>query len=241
MRILVLSDVHANLTALQAVIAAAGVVDAAWCLGDIIGYGPDPNECVELIQTLPNLVCLLGNHDAATLGQIALEAFNREAQLSIRWQRTQLSASSQAFLQNLPEKSVQGAATLAHGSPRNPVWEYILDQFSASENFASFDTPLCFVGHTHIPQCFFFTPDGMLERRLLNAGDSIELPDRAILNPGSTGQPRDHDPRAAYAIYDDQQQTWMQCRVAYDLQSVTQRILTAGLPARHAARLEEGW
>ncbi len=81
----------------------------------------------------------------------------------------------------------------------------------------------------------------MLERRLLNAGDSIELPDRAILNPGSTGQPRDHDPRAAYAIYDDQQQTWMQCRVAYDLQSVTQRILTAGLPARHAARLEEGW
>ncbi|HEY9087163.1 MAG TPA: metallophosphoesterase family protein [Anaerolineaceae bacterium] len=241
MRILVLSDIHSNLTALQAVVAAAGTVDAVWCLGDLVGYGPDPNEVIELAQTLPNFSCLLGNHDAATLGLIALEAFNREAQISIRWQREQLTTPNRAFLESLPEKLVLGAVTLAHGSPRNPVWEYLLEPFNAGENFASFDTRLCFVGHTHLPQCFFFTDDGRVERRLLNAGETTELHDRAIINPGSTGQPRDHDPRAAYAIFDDRTQTWDQCRVQYDTKAVSQRIMTAGLPARHAARLIEGW
>lgn len=241
MRILVLSDVHANLTALEAVLAAAGNVDAVWCLGDIVGYGPDPNQCIDVIQSLPNLLCVLGNHDAAALGQIALEAFNQEAQQSIRWLRNELTRAHRGFLEGLPDKVITGEVTLAHGSPRNPVWEYLLDPFTAAENFDSFDTALCFVGHTHLPLAYVFRDDGQVVRQPLDGDVPFHLTGRTILNPGSTGQPRDHDPRAAYAIYDDEQQTWQPCRVAYDVRAVQRRIFSAGLPERHAMRLQQGW
>ena len=241
MRILVLSDVHANLTALEAVIASAGSVDAAWCLGDVVGYGPDPNECIEMIQTLPNLQCLIGNHDAAALGQIDLESFNREASESIRWQQSILTQPNRNFLQALPDKIVEGHVTLAHGSPRNPVWEYLLDPFTAAENFDNFETQFCFVGHTHLPLAYIYAQDGQVERQAVNPGDTLQLNNRVILNPGSTGQPRDHDPRAAYAIFDDQRNTWQACRAEYDIKSVQHRIYNAGLPSRHAMRLIQGW
>jgi len=241
MRILVLSDVHANLTALEAVLAAAGTVDAVWCLGDIVGYGPDPRQCIEVIQSQPNLLCVLGNHDAAALDQIALEAFNYEAQQSIRWLRSELTHAHRGFLESLPDKLVTGDVTLAHGSPRNPVWEYLLDPFTATENFDSFDTAYCFVGHTHLPLAYVYRSDGQVTREPLEGDAPLYLTARAILNPGSTGQPRDHDPRAAYAIYDDEQRTWQPCRVAYDVRAVQRRILSAGLPERHAMRLLQGW
>lgn len=243
MRVLVLSDIHANLAALQAVIADAGPIDAAWCLGDVVGYGPDPNECIEALQSLPNLVCLLGNHDAAAIGNLDLDSFNYEARRSIEWIRSRLSTTNKVFLANLPETCVIGHVTLAHGSPRNPVWEYLLETISAAENFYFFDTPYCFVGHTHLPLIYYPHPEysGRVERRLLRPDQPVALNGRAILNPGSAGQPRDHDPRAAYAIFDSDSMTWEPRRIVYDVAAVQQRILAAGLPFRHAQRLEDGW
>ena len=144
MRILIISDIHANLTAFQAVVQDAGKVDAVWCLGDLVGYGPDPNECISLLRTLPELTCLVGNHDAAALGDIDLAAFNRDASLSSQWTRTALSSENLAFLGKLPDKLVIEQVTLAHGSPRNPVWEYLLDTITAASNFEFFNTPLRF-------------------------------------------------------------------------------------------------
>jgi diadenosine tetraphosphatase ApaH/serine/threonine PP2A family protein phosphatase len=242
MRVLVISDIHANLTALEAVLKAAGPVDSVWCLGDLIGYGPDPNECIQRVKTLPNLVCLMGNHDAAALNQIPLDTFNREARLSIEWIQGVLKPENRAFLTTLSEREVVGQVTLSHGSPRNPVWEYLLDTNSAAENFFYFDTQLCFVGHTHLPILYLSHPEtNRLERRLLQDGDRIQFTERAILNPGSSGQPRDHDPRAAFALFDPESSTWETHRVAYDIPSVQKRILAAGLPFRHAQRLLEGW
>jgi len=242
MRILVLSDIHANLPAFDAVLADAGTVDAVWCLGDVVGYGPDPNECIARIRDLPNLICLLGNHDAAALGRLDLSSFNREARLSAEWMQGQLTVESLSFLSSRPEREVTRFVTLSHGSPRNPVWEYLLDTHTAWLNFDHFDTTFCFVGHTHLPVAYFAQPDDTgVEWRLIKADETVTLKQRAILNPGSVGQPRDHDPRAAYAIFDPDALTWEAHRVSYDIASVQKRIQEAGLPPRHALRLSEGW
>ncbi|MEJ5201087.1 MAG: metallophosphoesterase family protein [Anaerolineales bacterium] len=242
MRILVISDIHANLTALEAVLEAAGSVDATWCLGDLVGYGPDPNECIELVRSLPSLVCLLGNHDAAATSHISLNAFNYDARLSVHWLRGVLKPQNMSFLAGLPEKYVTHQVTLTHGSPRNPVWEYLLDTHTAAFNFDFFDTHLCFVGHSHVPLAYLaLNGTGNVECQLFNNGDKLKLTMRAILNPGSVGQPRDHDPRASYAIFDPEEMTWELHRVEYDVLSVQQRINSLGLPRRHAIRLAQGW
>lgn len=242
MGVLVISDIHANLTALEAVLADAGSYDAVWCLGDLVGYGPDPNECINRVRRLPGLVCLTGNHDAAVIGQIDINAFNLEARESIEWQRHAIDAESMAFLRDLKEKEVVGQVTLAHGSPRNPVWEYILDSRVARRNFDYFFTPYCIVGHTHVPFVFQLKNNNLgLQLKLLDDGERLALSPRALLNPGSVGQPRDRDPRAAYAVYDPVKQTWECHRVVYDIASVQERIKKAGLPFRHAQRLMEGW
>jgi predicted phosphodiesterase len=242
MRILILSDIHANLVALEAVLKDAGEIDGVWCLGDLVGYGPDPNECITLIKTLPGLVCLLGNHDAAALGQIDIQAFNNDAKTSIYWLQNVLTNESFAFLMEQTEKEVIDTVTLVHGSPRNPVWEYILDTHMAAINFLHFQTQFCFVGHTHIP--VIFTQDG--NEKPVNIifpipGEKMVLPIRSIVNPGSVGQPRDRNAQAAYAIFDTENLTWESCRTPYDITEVQQRILKAGLPVRHAQRLAEGW
>jgi diadenosine tetraphosphatase ApaH/serine/threonine PP2A family protein phosphatase len=242
MRILIISDIHANQNALEAVIANASPFDSVWCLGDIVGYGPDPNECVTLVSKLPNLICLLGNHDAAALQQIDIDTFNVEARMAIRWTQQSLTAESLAFLEKLPEKVVIDAVTLAHGSPRQPVWEYILDTRTATANFAHFDTPYCFVGHSHLP-VLYHLPDDVRVARLIvpDAVTQITLAPRSILNPGSVGQPRDRDPRAAYAIYDPDENTWEFHRVAYDIPAVQARMSSVDLPERHIQRLTSGW
>jgi predicted phosphodiesterase len=242
MRILILSDIHANLTALETVLADAGEIDAAWCLGDLVGYGPDPNECIALVSTLPGLVCVLGNHDAATLERIDASTFNPEAQQAIQWTQTTLTPGSQTFLQGLPEKMEVDGVTLAHGSPRQPVWEYLLDPHNATRSFAHFQTPFCFVGHTHLPVIYHLGDKQRMARMYLpEAEQRALLAPRAILNPGSVGQPRDRDPRAAYAIYDSEELSWHYHRIAYRVSEVQERMRAAGLPDRHIQRLSGGW
>jgi diadenosine tetraphosphatase ApaH/serine/threonine PP2A family protein phosphatase len=242
MRILIISDIHANLTALDAVLSDAGLVEAVWCLGDLVGYGPDPNQCIERIKELPNLVCLLGNHDAAALKQIDTDSFNPEARQAIQWTSEILSPESYSFLKTLPEKTVIDHVTLVHGSPRQPVWEYLLDTRTATTNFGFFDTPYCLVGHTHLPVVYYL-PDESRAARLLVPDESMQLTlaPRAILNPGSVGQPRDRDPRAAYAIYEPEDNLVEFWRVPYDIKAVQDRMLSENLPDRHIQRLTSGW
>jgi diadenosine tetraphosphatase ApaH/serine/threonine PP2A family protein phosphatase len=239
---LIISDIHANLSALQAVLAEAGDLEAVWCLGDVVGYGPDPNECVERVQELPNLVCLLGNHDAAVLGQLEIETFNLEARQAVLWTRKTLTPKNLEFLAQRSPRIEIDPVTLVHGSPREPIWEYLLDTRTATRNFDYFDTPFCFVGHSHLPLIYQLA-DGRRQADLSIPRPYQELPliPRAILNPGSVGQPRDHDPRAAYALFDTAALTWELRRADYDIASVQRRMLRAGLPARHIQRLSGGW
>lgn len=242
MRILVVSDIHANLTALDAVLEKAGDFDATWCLGDIVGYGPDPNECIQRVRELPGLQCILGNHDAATLDQIDTRTFNPDARLALNWTQGALSDSSWEFLKKLPERIDLDQVTLVHGSPRQPVWEYLLDSYNATLSFQHFESAYCFVGHTHLPIVYHLQSGTHLAQLLIpEPNASIDLEPRAILNPGSVGQPRDRDPRAAYAIYDTEGFVWHYHRVSYDIDSVQNRMRDLNLPERHIQRLVSGW
>lgn len=243
MRILVMSDIHANYTALEAVLKDAGEVDETWCLGDLVGYGPDPNAVVEEVREIKNLTCLLGNHDVAVIGRMPLETFNGEARRSLAYHEKVLSASNMDYMRSLPTQTkVRGEATLAHGSPRDPLWEYILNTLSARLNFDHFDTPWCFVGHSHI-QCMFALDEktDRVSLEQVKPNVTISLQPKLILNPGSVGQPRDRDPRAAFAIYDTEARTWTPRRAAYNIAEVQERIRSAGLPEKHAVRIAEGW
>jgi diadenosine tetraphosphatase ApaH/serine/threonine PP2A family protein phosphatase len=242
MRILIISDIHANQSALEAVLSDAGRVEAVWCLGDLVGYGPDPNECIQRIKQLPRLVCLLGNHDAAVAGIIEIAPFNQEARLGVLWTQSVIEPQHVEFLKNLSPSIESDSVYLAHGSPREPIWEYVLDKQTASLNFDHFVNPFCFVGHSHFPLRFQKkqgqdSPDFSI----LPVGSPTAMIPRAIYNPGSVGQPRDRDPRAAYAIFDSDRQTWTSHRVAYDIPGVQARMRTAKLPARHIQRLSAGW
>ncbi len=243
MRILVISDIHANYTALETVLNDAGTVDETWCLGDLVGYGPDPNAVVEQVRELNRLTCVLGNHDVAVTGKMALEAFNGDARRSLIWTEKVLTADNMNFLLSMPQNTkVRGEVTLAHGSPRDPVWEYVLNTLSARLNFDHFDTPFCFVGHSHIQSLFQLNEQNdRVTMEVAREREATPLTPRAILNPGSVGQPRDRDPRAAYAIYDSQADTWEARRVAYNIAEVQQRIRESNLPEKHAVRLAEGW
>ena len=243
MRVLVISDIHSNDTALEAVLEHAGSVDATWCLGDLVGYGPDPNQVLERLRGLPHLRSIFGNHDAAILRRMELEAFNGDARTTLNWTEKVLTPENVNFLRSLaPLDEIDGAVTLAHGSPRDPTWEYVLTTFSARLNFAHFNTRYCFVGHSHIQSMFELDE---AEDRVIAAPnrlfEAVPLPHRSIANPGSVGQPRDRDPRAAYAIFDTEARTWEARRVDYDVAVVQKRIRDAGLPPRHALRLAEGW
>ncbi|KAF0110150.1 MAG: putative phosphoesterase [Chloroflexi bacterium] len=242
MRVLVLSDIHANFTALEAVLASVVTVDAVWCLGDLVGYGPDPNECIDRIRLLPNLTCLMGNHDAAVSGNKNIDKFNEEAEKSIQFTRKVITPQNLAYLKKLPEKVVTQMVTLTHGSPRNPVWEYLVEPFTAMMNFAYFNTQLAFVGHSHLPISFTIDPGGeKVYRVIIEGNQELKITSRAILNPGSIGQPRDHDPRASFGIFDPEESTWNIHRVEYDIEAVQKRIMSAGLPERQSQRLIDGW
>ncbi len=241
MRILIISDIHANITALETVLNAADDISGVWCLGDLVGYGPDPNECVERIRSLDNLTCVLGNHDLAVLQAIESNSFHPEARTTIQWTRSVLTEDNNTFLRGLPEKKVTNDATLCHGSPRHPIWEYLLDPITALSNFYYFDTAYCFVGHTHSP-AIYIQQKAEDDAALLipEPFEPINMTPRLIINPGSVGQPRDRDPRASFAIYDLEAHTLENRRCAYDFRAVQQRMQSAGLPERHISRLEAG-
>ncbi|MCS7060182.1 MAG: metallophosphoesterase family protein [Anaerolineae bacterium] len=246
MRCLVLSDIHANLAAFEAVLRDAETrglsYDIVWCLGDVVGYGPDPNECIDLLRTLPH-VCLAGNHDWAVIGKLELSAFHESAAMVVRWTQEILTPHNMNFLRVRPEKTEQGDFCLAHASPREPIWEYLTDAMSAEENFDFFSTSCCLVGHTHVPA--LFVRDGRTHNvHIAFAAGNVQIPfkkdARYIVNPGSVGQPRDGDPRAAYALLDATAGVWTQYRVEYPVQHTQQKMRAAGMPARLIDRLEYG-
>lgn len=242
MRILVISDIHANLTAFQAVLKdAANLWDKIWFLGDLIGYGPDPNECVALLQEHDH-IALSGNHDWAALGKLDISTFNSDAKQAIEWTRATIHEETRQFLEALPPQCVQEKFTLAHASPRHPVWEYITDSFIAWENFDHFETPYCLVGHTHYPVVFEQNDDYGALAYQADYVRPMQLSDkRLIINPGSVGQPRDSDPRAAYALLNLESLQWQHKRVPYDITATQARMRSADLPTRLIARLEYGW
>jgi predicted phosphodiesterase len=239
---LVLSDIHSNLAAFEAVLADAGEYDQIWCLGDVIGYGPQPNECIELLKSLPH-ICVAGNHDWAAIDRLDVSAFNPYALRACLWTRGQLAADSWEFIENLPERLVDGDFTIVHGSPRHPVWEYITDSRIATINLAHFDTNYCLFGHTHRPVLYVDdVTTGRCDSHLMPLRDPVPLPEqRLLLNPGGVGQPRDSDPRASYALLDLQDNTIELRRVPYAITETQELMVSLGLPLQLAKRLEVGW
>ncbi|HEY0443243.1 MAG TPA: metallophosphoesterase family protein [Candidatus Limnocylindrales bacterium] len=239
MRIAVLSDIHANLAALDAVLGALGSVDAVWHLGDVVGYGPEPDGVVERLASV-GAVGVRGNHDAAACGGQEIDWFNPEAKAAMEWTRDAIHEPTRAWLDKLPERHVDGEFTLVHGSPRDPTWEYITSIPVARANLAVLGTRYGLHGHTHVP-IVYRQDDGAVEAISPSAGASVPLDDRpALLNPGSVGQPRDGDPAASYLVLDTTAPSCSWHRVAYDIVAVQAAMTAAGLPSRLAGRLSYG-
>jgi len=256
-KILIVSDIHANLTALEAVLAdfqqaTGGQPAVIWSLGDMVDYGAEPEAVLDCLQQYP-LIAILGNHELALLGKVELALFNPDARKSALWTRGQVGERNLAFLAGL-SSSIQVAVgdsefTLAHGSPRDPVWEYLLQADDAAGNFVMMETDHALVGHTHIASYFRLAP-GKGDRSVVGSyaardRETLRLPtassgERLILNPGSVGQPRDKDPRAAYLLFDDESLSFTYRRVSYDVAQTADRIKAAHLPERFARRLERG-
>ena len=243
-RIAILSDIHSNLPAFEAVLRhaeAAGRVDALWCLGDTVGYGPHPNECIALLRRYEHRA-VAGNHDLAACGKMGTEEFNEAAASAAHWTAEQLSVTARAYLHALPLVDCEGDFTLVHGSLRWPEWEYLLSSEQAQVQFELQRTPYSIVGHSHLP---FVCREWSSEAPpvLLPAGESqrVELgDDRMILNPGSVGQPRDGDPRASYALYDSDARAIRYHRVEYDIAATQQAMEAARLPRWLIERLSHG-
>lgn len=245
MRVAVLSDIHSNLVALDAVLADAGTVDAVWHLGDIVGYGPDPDGVVARLMDV-EAVGVRGNHDAAALGGPEIAWFNPDARAAVEWTRDRMTRTTRDWLGSLPECRSIGEMTLVHGSPLDPLREYIASLASARANLAALDSAYGLHGHTHVPVAFL---DDAPRVDVVSPrdGTSLQLDGRrSLLNPGSVGQPRDGDPRAAYLVMELADEpaggppvaAWH--RVEYDVAAVQAAIRAAGLPRRLADRLAIG-
>jgi predicted phosphodiesterase len=241
MRIAVISDIHSNLRALEAVLGSLGSVDAIWQLGDVVGYGPDPDAVASRLREV-HAIGIRGNHDAAALGAVSTEDFNSAAQAAIEWTQVRMSGQTRTYLEALPERLLPPDLdyTLVHGSPRDPIWEYLVSTWAARASLAAFDTRYCLVGHSHIP-LVFRERRGRVDSVIVPAEGYLQLgEDRLFLNPGSVGQPRDGDPRAAWLILDTDaaQASWH--RVPYDVAGTQAAMLRAGLPSALAQRLSYG-
>ncbi|HEY4348648.1 MAG TPA: metallophosphoesterase family protein [Gaiellaceae bacterium] len=241
MRVAVVSDIHGNYHALEAVLAEvlSEAPDEIWCLGDVVGYGPEPNECCEAIAEHASL-CLAGNHDLAVIGSLSVEDFNGDAAAAVRWTQTVLSNSSFRYLAALAPAGTRNGAALFHGSPVDPVWDYVLSEDGARASLEMVKAPLVMVGHSHIALQIAY--DGyVLTGGLAHGGDEIDLKaSRWLLNPGSVGQPRGGDPRAAWLMLDfTAGWAWFR-RTEYPIEKTQADIRAVGLPEGLAARLEKG-
>lgn len=241
MRYLVITDIHGNLQALQSVLASAPAFDAIWCLGDLVGYGPNPNECIERLQEFP-LVSVLGNHDWGVLGRADPYIFNSDARHALLWTRGELFPENRRFMLELSTGIEVEGYVLVHGSLREPIWEYLLDVDAARKNFSFDNFRVALVGHTHMPLVFEWLESSQEARILLpDWREPLQLNGRRlIINPGSVGQPRDGDPRAAYGILDTEAQTFSFRRAAYPIEITQERMRARGLPVRLIDRLETG-
>ena len=245
MHIALLADIHANLAALHAALDHAEArhpVDRLWVLGDTVGYGPRPNECIALLRRYPH-DAISGNHDLAALGRMETTWFNEPAAEAAAWTARSLSDESRQFLESLPEVVTSGEWTLVHGTLREPATEYLFSTSAATAHLDLQSTPFCAVGHTHIPTLAYVPPDalyatigGVPEGTVLDRGQ--EQP--AVLNPGGIGQPRDGDPRSAYALLDTDAGTVTFHRVPYDIAATQQAMTEAALPQRLIDRLSVG-
>jgi predicted phosphodiesterase len=239
MRIAVLSDIHANLPALDAVLADAGPVDAVWHLGDLVGYGPDPDGVVERLRDV-GAIGVRGNHDSAAVGGPEIEEFNPDARAAMEWTRGRIGPSTRAWLAALPLRHEERGMTLVHGSPRDPTWEYILSGAIARANLRAFETAWCLHGHTHVPIVFRASGPGM-ETLRPESGAVLPLDERrALLNPGSVGQPRDGIPESSYLVLDLSAGDVSWHRVPYDIAAVQAAMREARLPWRLVERLSLG-
>lgn len=220
-------------------------VDETWCLGDIVGYGAHPNECIELLRSRPSLTCIAGNHDWGSVGKAELELFNEDARVACEWTDGQLSDDSREYLESLEPTGIAPGAVLTHGSPRNPIGEYIFNMSIARSNFSYFASPLCLVAHSHVPLVFtrsVVKGGGEEETTVPQPNLPLTLANKkAIVNPGSVGQPRDGEPRSAYMIFEPESDRIMLKRTAYDLTRTQKAIVDAGLPEALATRLSYGW
>ncbi|MBA3687319.1 MAG: metallophosphoesterase family protein [Chloroflexi bacterium] len=223
MRLAVLSDIHANLAALDAVGDELGSFDELWVLGDIVGYGPQPNEVIRRLQEL-GARAVTGNHDGAAIGTVDASWFNPDAQAAIQWTTTVLDENARAYLAALPEVRRDGELTAVHGSPREPIWEYITDAAIAAANLGAFETRHCLYGHTHLP--VVYQADGAhISVIPATASSPIALDARrALINPGSVGQPRDGNPEASWLMLDTEAGIAEFHRVRYDI-ALTQRLM----------------
>lgn len=242
MRVALLSDIHSNLEALDAVRARMleAKVDEVWVLGDIVGYGADPTAVVGIVAEIGTRV-IGGNHDLATAGRFDVSWFNAAAAEAIHWTAAELSGEARAYLDGLDPTSPNGAL-LVHGSVVDPVSEYLLDVVSAAASFHAADFRRCFFGHTHLPTVFTLDARGRVAGGVVGDGERIRLrPDvRYMLNPGSVGQPRDGDPRASFMLYDAEAEEVVLHRVPYDIEGAAGKIRRAGLPVWLADRLSVG-
>jgi diadenosine tetraphosphatase ApaH/serine/threonine PP2A family protein phosphatase len=240
-RVAVLSDIHANLHALEAVLAdlATESPDEVWCLGDVVGYGPRPNECCTLIRERADVV-LCGNHDLAVTGGLDLAEFSGDAARAARWTRAELAEEHRLWLGSLSPSGKRERAELFHASPRDPVWDYVLSEGVALQSLLLTEAPVVLVGHSHVALALS-TGGADIAGGLAPGGTEIETGARRwLLNPGSVGQPRDGDPKAAWLLLDFATDRARFRRVAYDVDATQAEIRAAGLPDGLAGRLTHG-
>jgi diadenosine tetraphosphatase ApaH/serine/threonine PP2A family protein phosphatase len=246
LRVAVITDIHANLPALEAVLAAVDgtAMDEIWCLGDVVGYGAEPDECADLVRERCDL-CLVGNHDLAVLGALDIAAFSEAAAAAVTWTRENVSARTLEMLRELKPAGERQGVALFHASPRDPVWEYVLSAEQADACLDAQPARIALIGHSHV-SLFFVRPaadEHSGEIRGAQASDDtlLDLETGAwLINPGSVGQPRDGDPRSAWLELDTWEQTARFHRVAYDVERAAASISAAGLPRRLADRLQVG-
>jgi len=243
MKIGIISDIHSNSEAINSVLKNIKEVDEFICLGDIIGYGADPNYCIGKIKDL-NCRCIGGNHDFGVIGKVNINYFNYTAKVAILWTSRQLKNENINFLLSLNKKiELEDNVFAVHGSPRDPILEYILDKDTASLIFSKFDFKIFFVGHSHLAGCFSFNKNNnQIDYMNFSNGGFIEIHKnkRYIINCGSVGQPRDGNPKASYGIYDLKYNAVNIYRVSYPVHLTKSKIINAGLPRSLADRLSYG-
>ena len=242
MRVAIVSDIHGNRQAFEAVLDSieASTCEEMWCLGDLVGYGADPDACVALARAHA-AICLAGNHDMGVRGDLPLEQFSRGAALAARWTQETINDETRAYLNGLEPALLDEQVGLFHASPRDPIWEYVLSALQAELCLDVQTHRVCLIGHSHVALSFSRAPGEPASGQTRTDGEALDLADGEwLINPGSVGQPRDGDPRAAWLEFDLDSSTALYHRVEYDIDAAAAAIRAARLPDSLAERLSYG-